>query len=92
MADKNTAKNAPEKKVEQKPTQKATPAKAGRPPKLAEITEMDLGPKLTPLVYAAAAGLGVDVGTVVRALVRKAGDNLRSTGPIGVRMALKRYL
>jgi len=89
MADKKTAKKAPEKKAEQKP---ATPAKAGRPPKLAEITEMDLGPKLTPLVYAAAAGLGVDVGTVVRALVRKAGDNLRATGPIGVRMSLKRYL
>jgi len=83
MADKKTAK---------KPVEKKPAAKAGRPPKLAEVTEMDLGPKLTPFVHRAAESLGVHPGVVVRALARKAGNELRSTGNIGMRMALKRYL
>lgn len=88
MADKKTEKKAPAKKA----APKAAAPKPGRPPKVAEITELDLGPKLVSLVNKAADSLGVDRSVVVRALARKGGDDLRRVGPIGIRMALKRYL
>lgn len=93
MADKKTETKAPAKKAAPKAAApKAAAPKPGRPPKVAEITELDLGPKLVALVNRAADNLGVDRSVVVRALARKGGDDLRRSGPIGVRMGLKRYL
>lgn len=89
MPEKKTTKKAAPKKAAEK---KAEAPKQGRPPKVAEVTELDLGPKLVELVNTAADSLGVDRAVVVRALVLKSGDELRRVGPIGVRMALKRYL
>lgn len=89
MPEKKTTKKAAPKKAAEK---KVEAPKPGRPPKLAEVTALDVGPKLDNVIRVAADQLGVDTGTIVRALVRKGGDDLRRTGPIGIRMALKRYL
>lgn len=72
---------------------KAAPAKpSGRSPKIAEVTERDLGPNFSRLVHRAAERLGVDPGDVVRAMVKKTGSQLLRTGPMGTAMALKRFL
>tara|TARA_R100000655_G_scaffold63160_2_gene101603 strand:- start:1322 stop:1591 length:270 start_codon:yes stop_codon:yes gene_type:complete len=89
MPEKKTTKKAAPKKAAEK---KAEAPKPGRPPKVAEVTELDLGPKLISLINTAADDLGVDRAVIVRALVRRCGHDLRRIGPIGVRMALKRYL
>ena len=86
MTEKKAAKKVPAKKAE---TKKA-PEKAGRPPKLAEVTELDLGPRLSKSVRHASDRLGVPTGDVVRALVRMGASRLRATGPIGFRMSVKR--
>ena len=88
MADKKTKTKAPEKKA----APKAAAPKPGRPPKVAEITELDLGPKLVEMINNTAQSLGVERDVVVRALTRKGGEDLRRVGPIGIRMALRRYL
>jgi hypothetical protein len=88
MADKKTETKAPAKKA----APKAAAPKPGRPPKVAEITELDLGPKLVEMINNTAQSLGVERDVVVRALTRKGGEDLRRVGPIGIRMALRRYL
>tara|TARA_R110000751_G_scaffold106616_1_gene202743 strand:+ start:519 stop:758 length:240 start_codon:yes stop_codon:yes gene_type:complete len=78
--------------ADKKKETKAPAKKAGRPPKMAEVTESDLGAKLVAVINATADVLGVSRDVIVRAMVRKAGEDIRRSGPIGVRMALKRYL
>ena len=86
---KAQAQKAPEK---QESPKKETPKKAGRPPKLGEVTEMDLGPALTRAVRKAADGYKVDTGVIIRAMVKKTASELARVGPIGTRMALRKYI
>ncbi len=87
---KASAKKAPEKTEE--PQQEAPKKKPpGRPPKLAEVTELDLGPKLTALVHRVATRNNIPTGDVVRALVRLAGRGLAKSGVMGVDMKLRRF-
>lgn len=87
-------KKAPEKKAPEKTAPKKETAKkpAGRPPKLAEVTELDLGPDLTNLVHRVAERNSTTTGHVVRALVRLSGRGLLKSGVMGVDMKLRRYL
>ena len=87
-------KKASEKKAPEKTTPKKETAKkpAGRPPKLAEVTELDLGPELTNLVHRVAERNSTTTGHVVRALVRLSGRGLLKSGVMGVDMKLRRYL
>lgn len=83
-------KKAPEKS----PTPKKETAKkpVGRPPKLAEVTELDLGSDLTKLVHRVAERNSTTTGHVVRALVKLSGRKLLKSGVMGVDMKLRRYL
>ena len=88
---KAAATSVPEKAEEpqqEAPTKKKPP---GRPPKLAEVTELDLGPKLTALVHRVATRNNISTGDVVRALVRLAGRGLARSGVMGVDMKLRRF-
>tara|TARA_Y100001938_G_C7887906_1_gene328345 strand:- start:368 stop:643 length:276 start_codon:yes stop_codon:yes gene_type:complete len=89
---------ATKKTAEKKATEKAAPAKKepakkspGRPPKLAEITELDLGPVISKLVRQTSARSGNPTGDVVRALVRLGAEKLRGSGSMGVDMLLKKH-
>jgi hypothetical protein len=87
---KATAKKAPAKKA---PEAKAPEKKvSGRPPKLGEVTEMDLGAPLAASVRKAADAYGVDTGVIVRAMVKKSASELARLGPIGTRMALRKFM
>jgi hypothetical protein len=87
---KATAKKAPAKKA---PEAKAPEAKGtGRPPKLGEVTEMDLGVPLSASVRKAADAYNVDTGVIIRAMVRKSASELARLGPIGTRMALRKFM
>ena len=79
MATKKAAakKAAPK----QETPKKETPKQMGRPPKLGEVTERK-----------AADAFGVDTGVIVRAMVKKAASDLCRVGPIGTRMALRKFL
>lgn len=90
MATKKAAakKAAPK----QETPKKETPKQMGRPPKLGEVTEMDLGRVVTASVRKAADAFGVDTGVIVRAMVKKAASDLGRVGPIGTRMALRKFL
>jgi hypothetical protein len=95
MATKKAqAKKAPEKKEapKQEAPKQETQKKAGRPPKLGEVTEMDLGPDLSNSVRRAAAAHKVDTGVIVRAMVKKTASELARLGPIGTRMALRKFM
>tara|TARA_R110000751_G_scaffold51513_1_gene112984 strand:+ start:829 stop:1089 length:261 start_codon:yes stop_codon:yes gene_type:complete len=86
MATKKApAKKAPENKPAEK---KAT----GRPPKLGEVTEMDLGEAYTEQVHLAARAHGVDTGVIVRAMVRKQAKDLIKKGPIATQIALQKFM
>ena len=86
---KATAKKAETKKAPEKaPEKKAT----GRPPKLGEVTELDLGPVLTQSVRKAAAAYNVDTGVIIRAMVKQSAAGLLKVGPIGTRMALRKFM
>ncbi len=90
MATKKASeKKAPEKTAPKKETAKKP---AGRPPKLAEVTELDLGPELTNLVHRVAERNSTTTGHVVRALVKLSGRGLLKSGVMGVDMKLRRYL
>ena len=91
MATKKASeKKAPEKKAA--PKKETAKKPAGRPPKLAEVTELDLGPDLTNLVHRVAERNSTTTGHVVRALVRLSGRGLLKSGVMGVDMKLRRYL
>ena len=83
-------KSAPEKS--QTPKRETAKKPAGRPPKLAEVTELDLGPDLTKLVHRVAERNSTTTGHVVRALVKLSGRKLLKSGVMGVDMKLRRYL
>lgn len=86
MATKKAAeKKAPEQKVDPKKA-------AGRPPKLGEVTEMDLGVAYTEQVRLAARAYGVDTGVIVRAMVRKQAKDLIKKGPIATQIALQKFM
>jgi len=84
-----TKKKAPEKKPAPK---KEAPKAPGRPPKLGEVTALDLGPKMTNAVRKAADAYKVDTGVIIRAMVKKTASELSKLGPIGTRMQLRRFL
>jgi len=68
------------------------PKPVSRGPKMAEVTERDLGPKMAAAVRTAAVSIGCSEGDVIRAMIRKVGSELSKSGPMGTRMALKRFL
>lgn len=83
-------KKAPAKKpAEKKPAEKKP---TGRPAKLGEITEMDLGEAYTEAVRRAADAYGVDTGVILRAMVRKVARELQRKGPIATQVALRKYM
>jgi hypothetical protein len=79
---------APKQETQKKETQK----QSGRPPKLGEVTELDLGPALTRSVRSAAESYNVDTGVIIRAMVKRTASDLARVGPIGTRMALRKFI
>lgn len=53
---------------------------------------MDLGAPLAASVRKAADAYGVDTGVIVRAMVKKSASELARLGPIGTRMALRKFM
>lgn len=53
---------------------------------------MDLGVPLAASVRKAAAAYNVDTGVIIRAMVKKSASELARLGPIGTRMALRKFM